>query len=179
MKFKDCVANVSTFTDLKRVANEYVIDYKRLSFDELKAAVVKTAPQYSNEENIRNVVEFFELNPNRNNRILFSIIIKSILLNCDDFTETLNVTEDKVVDYEQDIIDLANEFALDSEIEDIDFYKYVVDAAWDNNDDVSVDEQNLINKIRKRMGITEKHHQILEAQIGKFPTINNIVHSRD
>lgn len=179
MKFKDCVANVSTFTDLKRVANEYVIDYKRLSFDELKAAVVKTAPQYSNEENIRNVVEFFELNPNRNNRILFSIIIKSILLNCDDFTETLNATEDKVVDYEQDIIDLANEFALDSEIEDIDFYKYVVDAAWDNNDDVSVDEQNLINKIRKRMGITEKHHQILEAQIGKFPTTNNIVHSRD
>ena len=56
MKLKDCVANVSTFTDLKRVANEYVIDYKRLSFDELKAAVVKTAPQYSNEENIRNVV---------------------------------------------------------------------------------------------------------------------------
>ena len=31
MKFAECVNNVSTFIDLKRLANEYVIDYKRLS----------------------------------------------------------------------------------------------------------------------------------------------------
>ncbi len=28
MKFAECVNNVSTFIDLKRLANEYVIDYK-------------------------------------------------------------------------------------------------------------------------------------------------------
>ena len=39
MKFNECVEKVSTFTDLKRFANEYVIDYKRLSFDELKKLV--------------------------------------------------------------------------------------------------------------------------------------------
>ena len=27
MKFAECVNNVSTFIDLKRLANEYVIDY--------------------------------------------------------------------------------------------------------------------------------------------------------
>lgn len=43
MNFNDCIENVSTFLDLKRFANEYVIDYKRLTFDELKNAVVKTA----------------------------------------------------------------------------------------------------------------------------------------
>lgn len=41
MKFAECVNNVSTFIDLKRLANEYVIDYKRLSYDELKAAMIK------------------------------------------------------------------------------------------------------------------------------------------
>lgn len=179
MKFNECVNNVSTFLDLKRFANEYVIDYKRLSFDELKAAVIKTAPQYSNEDNVRAVVRFFELNPERKTRILFNIFFRNILLNCDDFTENVRNTEDKVVAYEQDIVDLANEFSLNSEVENIDFYKYVVEAAWEENNDVSVDEQNLINKIKSKLGISEKHHEILEAQIGKFPTNGNILHTKD
>lgn len=109
MKFDNCVKSVSTFLDLKRFANEYVIDFKRLSFDELKAAVEKTAPQYSNEQNLRSVVNFFVLNENRNTRILFYIIVRSILLNCDDFTESSKMLEDRVISYEQKIVDMANE----------------------------------------------------------------------
>lgn len=112
MKFNECIEKVSTFTDLKRFANEYVIDYKRLSYDELKSAVIKTAPQFSNEENIRTVVRSIELNPDRNIRVLFNIYIRNILLNCDDFTESLRVLEDKVIAYEQDVVDTANEFSL-------------------------------------------------------------------
>lgn len=179
MKFNECVEKVSTFTDLKRFANEYVIDYRRLSYDELKAAVNKTAPQYYNEDNIRSVVRGIELNPDRNIRILFNVYIRNILLNCDDFTESMRTLEDKVIAYEQDIVDLANEFSLDEEVQNIDFYKYVVEAAWEANDDVSVDEQNLINKIKTKLGVSEKHHQILEAQIGKFPTHGNILHTKD
>lgn len=65
MNIKKCVDQVSTFLELKRTATEYVIDYRRLSQDELKAAVIKTAPQYYNPENIKKTVEFFELNPSR------------------------------------------------------------------------------------------------------------------
>lgn len=179
MRFVECIENVSTFLDLKRFANEYVIDYKRLSFEELKAAVIKTAPQFSNEDNIRAVIRFFELNPDRNTRILFSIFIRSILLNCDDFTEDIRITEDRIIAYEQDVVDSANEFSLNDEVDNIDFYRYVVEAAWDENNDVSVDEQNLINKIKLKLGISERHHQILEAQIGKFPTNGNVLHTKD
>lgn len=179
MKFNECIEKVSTFTDLKRFANEYVIDYKRLSFDELKTAVVKTAPQYSNEDNVRSVVRAIELNSDRNIRVLFNIYIRSILLNCDDFMESVRNVEDKVIAYEQEVVDTANEFSLNEEVDNIEFYKYVVEAAWEENNDVSVDEQNLINKIKDKLGITEKHHQILEAQIGKFPTIGNILHTKD
>lgn len=178
MKFIEAIDKVSTFSDLKRVANEYAFDYKQLSFEELKAAVKKTAPQYSNYDNVSTVVSFFELHPNRNMRILFSIILKSILLNCDDFTEEQRNVEDKVIAYEQKIVDLANEYSLESDLEHVDFYKYVVEAAWENNDNVSSDEQNLINKIRARLNISDKHHQILEAQISRFPTTNNTLHTR-
>lgn len=179
MKFNECIEKVSTFTDLKRFANEYVIDYKRLSFDELKSAVIKTGPQFSNEDNIRSVVRSIELNVDRNIRVLFNIYIRNILINCDDFTEIARVIEDKIIAYEQEIVDTANEFSLNDEVDNIDFYKYVVEAAWEENNDVSVDEQNLINKIKDKLGISEKHHQILEAQIGKFPTIGNILHTKD
>ena len=179
MNFDECINNVSTFLDLKRFANEYVIDYRHLTFDELKEAVIKTAPQYSNEENIRKVIKFFELNPDRNIRILFYILVRNVLLNCDDFTENQRLSEDKVISYEQDIVDLANEFSLNDEIENIEFFKYIVEAAWDENNDVSVDEQNLINKIKSKLKISEKYNQILEAQIGKFPKIGNILHSKE
>lgn len=179
MNLNDCIEKVSTFVDLKRFANEYVIDYKRLSFDELKTAVIKTAPQYSNEDNIRTVVKSFELNADRNIRILFDVFIKNILLNCDDFTENVGATEDKIIAYEKEIVDTANEFSLDKEVANIGFYKYIVEAAWENNDDVSVDEQNLINKIKLKLGISEKHHQIMEAQMGKFPTQGNIIHTKE
>ncbi|MDD6145455.1 MAG: hypothetical protein PUB43_00195 [Oscillospiraceae bacterium] len=179
MLFNECVENVSTFLDLKRFANEYVIDYKRLTFEELKSATIKTAPQYSNEDNIRKVVDFFDLHTDRNMRILFRIFMQNVLLNADDFMENQRVCEEKIIAYENSIVDLANEFSLKNEVENIEFYKYVVEAAWDKNNDISVDEQNLINKIRERLRISRKNHQILEAQIGKFPQNGNILHSRD
>lgn len=179
MILSECIKNVSTFLDLKRFANEYVIDYKQLSFDDLKSATMKTAPQYFNRENVEKAVESFELHADRKIRILFRIFIFNILLNSDDFVENQRTCEEKIIAYEKNIVDLANEFSLKNEDKNIDFYKFVVEAAWDKNDDISIDEQNLINKIRNKLNISEKKHQIMEAQIGKFPTNGNILHSRD
>ena len=129
MNLNECINNVSTFLDLKRFANEYVIDYKRLSFDELKSATIKTAPQYSNRENVEKAVDSFELHPDRNIRILFRIFIFNILLNSDDFVENQHVCEEKIISYEKNIVDLANESSLKNEDESVDFYKFVVEAA--------------------------------------------------
>lgn len=86
MKFAECVNNVSTFIDLKRLANEYVIDYKRLSYDELKAAMIKTAPQYYNQENVYNTIESLKLHEDESVRTLLEIIIREVLLNEDNFS---------------------------------------------------------------------------------------------
>lgn len=179
MKMIDCIKNVPTFTDLKRIAAEYVIDYRRLSFEELETAMLKTAPQYYNEVNIRKTVDFFRLNQNRDMRILFDIIIRQILLNADDFTEEQKSVNDKVIAYEQYIVDLANEDDSGKTVGSLDFFHYVLEAAWEHNDDVSTDEQNLINKIKKKLNITDKEYCILEAKIGKYPTPGNILHTKD
>lgn len=178
MDIKKCVDNIATFTDLKRVANEYVIDFRRLSSDELKSALIKTAPQYYNVENIKKTIEFFTLNPNRNIRILFEIFILRILLNRDDFMMECKETDDAIIAYEQQIIDEANEYTGD-ETGDTAFFKFVLETAWDLDNNISVDEQNLINKIRKKMGITKHTNDVIEAKIGKYPTANNILHTKD
>lgn len=179
MKIKDCIENVTTFTDLKRIATEYVIDYRRLSFDELKSAVIKTAPQYYNSENIKNTINFFVLNPDRKIRILFDIFIIEVLLNSDDFTNEYRISEDKILIYEQKIIDEANEFDINDSTSNIAFYKYVLEAAWELENNISVDEQNLINKIRNKLNITKYISNIIEAKINHYPTISNLLHTKD
>ncbi len=178
MDIKKCVENISTITDLKRVAAEYVIDFRRLSVEELKSAIVKTAPQYYNIDNINKAIQYFILNPNRNYRILFDIFVFQILLDADDFTEEFRITEDKIIAYEQNIIDEANEYT-DDESGNTAFYKFVLEAAWEQNNDISVDEQNLINKIRRKMKISRHISNVIEAKINKYPTQNNVPHSKD
>lgn len=56
MKFNETVENVSTSLELNRFASAYVIDYSRLNTEEIKAALIKTAPQYSHLDNVRNAI---------------------------------------------------------------------------------------------------------------------------
>lgn len=179
MEFSKCIDNIATFVDLKRVATEYVIDYRQLSFDELKKAVIKTAPQYYNKENVEKTIDSLVLHVDRNVRVLYESIIVEILLNADDYTLSFHDTEDCVLEYEQAIIDDSNEFEGYKDIDGGDIYKFVLETAWDFNDSVSVDEQNLLNKIKKRIGITRKINNITEASIGKYPKPENALHTKD
>lgn len=179
MDFIKCIENISTFVDLKRCATEYVIDYRQLSFDELKKAVIKTAPQYYNKDNLEKAIESMVLNPDRNVRVLYESIIIETLLNADDFTMSFHDLEDAVLEYEQSIIDASNEFDGYNDIPGGDIYKFVLETAWAFNDNVSVDEQNLLNKIKNRIGITRRINNITEASIGKYPKPENALHTKE
>lgn len=177
MKFIECMKNTSGITDLKRLASEYVIDFRRLSIEELREAITKTAPQYYNDLNVEKTVKSFKLNQNRTVRVLFNIIVK-LLLNADDFTIEARMLEDKVLSQEQEVIDLANEFDSNHISVELEFFKYVLEAAWEHNDDISVDEQNLLNKIKSKLGISDIDYCVLEAHIGKYPNPSNELHTR-
>ena len=179
MLFDKCVESVSTFSDLKREAAEYVIDYRQLSFDELKTAMKKTAPQFYNFENIKKTLGETMLHQDRDTRILSSIILNNVLLDSDDFTSLSSATDNMVLDYEQDIVDESNEFDGYKDIPGGETYKFVLETAWEHNNDVSVDEQNLLNKLRTRLGISERMNNITEASIGKYPKAENAFHTKD
>ena len=104
MKFKEIIYNASTTIELNRVASAYVIDYSRLNSEEVIDALLKTAPQYSHLGNVKQAIETMNLHKDRNTRVLGMLILKTLLLNADDFMSSHQDTENDVLAYEQKVI---------------------------------------------------------------------------
>jgi len=104
MNFKSVVESLSTVTEMKRVASAYVIDYRNLSNDEVREALIKTGPQYYYKDNVEMALERLMLSEDRNERILTPIILHFMLLHTDDFKIEQKELTDAVIDYEQNII---------------------------------------------------------------------------
>lgn len=177
MKFEECIREVTTFLDLKRVATPYVIDYKKLNEQALKSAMLITAPQYYHPENVAKAFQSIVLNQNHNNRVISDILLQ-LLLDKDEFMELQSTLEEDAISYEQQIVNIANENEEKDIDEKLSLYKFVLETAWEQNNSISVDEKNLLEKLRVRLNISNIENQVLEAKIGKYPTNNNVLHSR-
>lgn len=182
MNFKTVVDSIATVTDLKRISSAYVIDYRNLKHEEIKEALHKTAPQYYYKENVLSALNEMLLSCNREERILTPIILKHLLLSTDDFKATNKELSDGVICYEQDIVNRSNDFMETHKAgkqKNFEFFKFVLEAAWENDDSISVDEKNLLNKIRLKLNIDDDERNILEASMGRFPMNENKLHSRE
>lgn len=182
MEFRAIVPDISTLQDKKRIASQYVIDYRNLDESALDAALIKTAPQYYNTENVQIALDGLQFHPDRDVRILHKIILKTILLNRDNFSMSQRELDQAVIDLEQEIVNASNEelqYKSGDKNRNIELFRFTLEAAWDRNDDISPDEKNLIEKLRSKLQITDREYQILEAKLGKFPKERNEIHIRD
>ncbi len=180
MDFITVVKNISTSNELKRISSAYVIDSRSLSKSELSDALIKTAPQYWHKENVLATLEKCLYHDNRNLRTITPIILKHILLNKDDFKLSGKKVDEEVVRFEQQIVKRSNEFVISKNHprkQELDLFSFVLNTAWDSEDQISRDEKNLIVKIQKKLGISEDEYMVLESQLGKFPKKKNIIHS--
>jgi hypothetical protein len=181
MKIEKVIDNIGTVLELKRLASAYVIDYRNLTDTEIREAFKKTAPQYHYHENVRKALREGFLNSNRNLRILSDLIVQKVLLQKDGFMCPKRETDDSIIAWEQAVVDRSNEDLFKKATEksrNVEFFTFVLDTAWQNNDGISPDEKNLIEKIRDRLKITDTEFRIIEAKLGKFPLPENQLHSR-
>lgn len=182
MDFKTVVSNISTSNELKRVANAYVIDFRSLSKQELLEALIKTAPQYSHKDNIEDTLEKCLYHDNRNLRTITPILLKHILLNKDDFKLESKKLNDEIIKFEQQIVKKSNEFVVSKNHPrktELELFSFILDTAWESEDQISRDEKNLIVKIQRKLGISEDEYMVLESQLGKFPKKKNIIHNNE
>ena len=179
MLFKQYVEQISTATIAKRVASAYVADYRRLDVDEIKSFLIKTEQQYISYENISHRLDEIKLDENRAVRIIAPILLRNYLLDQDDFISTCKETESAILAYEQSIVDESNNFDMAKISRDLALFKHMLDTAWQYNNDISVDEKNLIEELRKYLNITVIEQHTLEAKSGRFPKLENALHSLD
>lgn len=182
MDFNNVIDNISTTNELKRSANAYVIDYRSLNNQELIDALKKTAPQYYHKPNVIKSLNEAMFNENRVLRTLIPIFIKNVMLNSDDFKNEAKKTNEDIIKFEQSIINKSNEFVISKSYynkEQLEFFKFILQVAWEHQNTISVDEKNLIVKIQKKLDISEDEYMILEAQLGNFPKKKNILHTND
>src|SRR5690625_4075287 len=109
MNFEKAVDNIPLVNDLKRIASAYVIDYRNLDDEEIRAALKKTKPQYYHEGNIRSTLDNLFHKSDRDIRILSLIFLKEVLLNKDAHMASQKEIEDDIISFQQKIIDRSNE----------------------------------------------------------------------
>ncbi len=177
MNFLKYVEQIPNITIAKRIASAYVADYRRLNLDEIIQFLKKTALQYTNYENIANRLSEINLDSNRAVRIIAPILLRDYLLNQDDFISSTRDTEVAILNYEKSIIDESNNFDDSKITKDFALFKHMLDAAWAHNDDISVDEKNLLETLRKYLSISNKEFHMLEAKSSRFPMFGNVLHS--
>ncbi len=179
MDFINFVEQIPNITIAKRIASAYVADYRRLEFSEIKSFLIKTSKQYTSTENISNRLDELKLDSNRAVRIIAPILLRDYLLNQDDFISPCKDTDSAIINYEKAIIDESNNFDYSKISKDLALFKHMLDTAWAFNDNISVDEKNLLESLRKYLSITIREQQILEAKSGRFPNPKNTLHTFD
>jgi len=178
MKFDDVVTGIGTITDLRRIAGAHVIDHKQLSDDELRAAIIKVKPQYLHRESVQNNLnQVLYRESKKDYRVLARVILIDVLLEQYGYSLPFAQTEEKVIAFEQSIVNRANEINLvdlaygqnnSQRHENLKLYNFVLQVAWEHQDDVTPDEANLLMNLRQRLNISELDNRTLEAKILKW-----------
>ena len=188
MKFDDVVEAIWRVTELRRIAGAHVVDHRQLTNDELKAAIKKIRLQYLHEDTVRaNLDEIMYRTSDADLRVLSRLVLVDVMLDQYDFELRFSETEERVVACEQSVVNRSNEIDLvdlacvnrkSRRYQNLDLYRFVLDVAWDSQDETSPDEVNLLRKLRGRLGITESDHCLIEAKLGKYPKRENELHTR-
>jgi hypothetical protein len=181
MKFSDAIANVAKLNDLRRIARARLFDVSRLEEEELRREVIAKEKHYSDFETLAEALKTAVHHKDRDTRTIAPLLLGEVLLQEHGHALPQKEVEDRIVDWEQAIINESNESSQrpSRQIHNFEFFRFVLEAAWENNNDISPDEKNLIERIRTRLSITEKEYRLVEAQLGHFPKAGNEIHTRD
>ena len=188
MRFDNTVEAIWRMAELRRIAGAHVVDHRQLSPEELKAAIIKAKPQYLDQATVLKNLEFaLYQEPRTDFRVLSRLILIDVLIDQYDFGLPVSQTEERVIAFEQSVVNRSNEIDLvdlactnraSPRYQSLELYNFVLNVAWENENTKSPDEVNLLRKLRDRLRITESDHRLMEAKLGNYPKPLNELHSR-
>ena len=113
MKFVDAVQAIWRENDLRRISGAHVVDHRQLSNDELRTAIIKAKPQYLDQATVLKNLDFaLYQEPRTDFRVLSRLILIDVLIDQYDFELPVNQTEERVIAFEQSVVNRSNEIDL-------------------------------------------------------------------
>ncbi len=118
--------------------------------------------------------------------MLAELILIDVLLEEHGHLLPASDVEQMVLDIEQAILNESNEKGLkemagrtdNDHYRNLSLYQFVLNVAWEHQDTKSVDEGNLLRKLRGRLGLTSREHRLIESKLGKYPKDHNEPHTK-
>jgi hypothetical protein len=180
MKFSEVVSNIQRVTDLRRIAKARLYDVSSLPEPELREQLIQKAHQYASKEALEAALNAAMDHADHSIRLITPVVLIEILLQKHDYSLPENETAEEVMAWDQAVIDESKEDESSArKVENYGTFKFVVQAAWENDDAISQDEHRLIERIRNRFKITRREYRVLEAELGRYPKKGNELHTRE
>ncbi len=175
MKIVDCLPSMSKSFLSRTVASILKEDVPRGDEDRLREQIRQNMRELSSPSRIEEVlrVESLEGTP----PILMDGLLTSLLLSPDMASGEDELFE-KVRNFEQSVIDegTSEEAFTYSDPHTIDIYSEVLEVALEDNV-LSADETRLLERLRRKLGISRHEHRLLAARLQKYPKPGNELHS--
>ena len=183
MEIKECLEKVTSQSVIRKFAtgiveNRNEKDVKEIQEDFLRQLDTVLA-------RVQNNLHILE--KNRSKRLLKPIILK-ILLEERNYQIKSKDLYNKVIEFEEKIIKEAKnrDFFGKKELKahHFDIYYTILEGAWEKDNDITEDEENILTKLRTKMNITLEEHWMLQARLGIFPKPSsdceeNLCHNAD
>ena len=167
MKIDDC-ALLMTKIFLSRIVDSIIKEtIPRGDEDRLRQQIAQNRAGLASEDRIREALS--EIAVNRESRIVVDAVLTT-LLSSPDMACAPDELFDAVLGFEQQIVeDAADERCLSfSCAKSVDIYGAVLEVALEDNE-ITPDEFALLEKLRKKLGISRVEHRLMEARLGNSP----------
>ncbi len=177
MQIVDCLSYM-TKSYLGRVVDSIVKESLPRGDEERMADLIRNSIKELGDKT-RIAEEIRQRTEKRSTRILFDEILIGLLNLAEAHSDEARLF-DIVREHETGIVEFARSpdaFRFSDE-RSIDIYETVLDAALED-DNVSPEEFRLLERLRKKLGVSRREHRLLESKLGHFPRPGNELHGID
>jgi len=158
---------------LNRTVGSFLRDVRIDDEDEMRAVILRNAPEFQNSERVERSLDFLE--DSRDIEVASELLL-ICMVQYDDYLAPASQLVDDVFKLQEQIVeDGLNDKYLARAIpeESRRIYAAVLKAAWAKDDELNAHEKNILEVLRKELGLTRRHHRLLESKIGRFPQNGN------
>jgi hypothetical protein len=166
-----------------RVLGRYLDSTRGLEDNDLTEIIKRDAEKLSSRTRIEFALKESDTTFDRGQ--LRSMIL-GVLLQEESYSIEENRLDEKVIVFEKEIVEKASAFSLDDlkksdpdRWHQIDTYRIVLEAAFQDDNKISDDEGRLLAVLRDHLEISWEDHWILSAALKKFPKTGCAVHTAD